>query len=93
MIDGKKIDALKKKIASVRLGSTKKHYKVSIGEICNVLLVLVEQLEQMEVSTTTFVPQEILDEPETEVVVEVNLPIPNTTTMPPNIVHDSSEDN
>jgi hypothetical protein len=47
MIDKKKIDALKKKIASIRLGSTKKHYKVSIGELCDLMLLFVEQLEAL----------------------------------------------
>ena len=57
------IDALKKKILSVRAGSTKKHYKVSIGEICDILMRLLEQIELFEqhnspsiISTTSMSP-------------------------------------
>jgi len=47
------IDALKKKILSVRVGSTRKHYKISIGEICDVLMSLLEQIELLGQSSST----------------------------------------
>lgn len=75
------LDDLKKRVLAIRAGSTKKHYKVSIGEICDVLLILVEQLKRIENPVFTVLSQEVLDEPTMK--TEVDLPPTITTTLPP----------